>query len=98
MIPNDITSSEYATGNRYSSYVSSAACSNVNGGQQNSGQHGEVLLLDEILICLTQPSTLRHWEQCLTSLGTFERAIRPREANLQRSPLVELGTAPYIRC
>ena len=46
MIPNDITSSEYATGNRYSSYVSSAACSNVNGGQQNSGQHGEVLLLD----------------------------------------------------
>ena len=26
--------------------VSSAVCSNANGGQQNSGQHGQVLLLD----------------------------------------------------
>ena len=26
-----------------------------------------------------------------------ERAIRPREANVQRSPLAELGTAPVMR-
>ena len=45
-ISNDIACSEYRTGNRDSSYVSSAVCLNVNGGQQDSGQHGEVLIRD----------------------------------------------------
>ena len=44
MIPNDITSSEYSTGN--GELVCFQRCSNINGGQQNSSQHGEVLLLD----------------------------------------------------
>ena len=45
MISNDIACLEHATGWRQLVRLYSAVCSNVNGGKQNSGQHGEVLLL-----------------------------------------------------